>query len=151
MSDDSDLLPTSHLGSASPPGSFDENGLWARGNQAARNNPGTNGSARLRRMVRACTTEEDVKAVFATLRGLAIGGDVQAIKLYLAYTIGQPVTQVELSGPDGEPNRVEVSTLVSVVLAALADDVEARVRVAAAMRAHQLGQPGSDDGPGNGG
>jgi hypothetical protein len=130
MSNDMDLLPTSHRDTAPAPGSFDANGLFARGNTLAKNNAGANSAARLRRMVRACATEDDVKSVFTTLRTLAVGGEVQAIKLYLAYTIGQPVTQIELSGPDGEAARIDLSVFAGIVKEIVGDNTEMQVRAA---------------------
>jgi pantothenate kinase len=47
-------------------------------------------------MVRESQTEEDVQQVFDTLKDLAKGGDMDAIKTYFAYIIGKPTEKIEL-------------------------------------------------------
>jgi hypothetical protein len=91
--------------------------------------------ATLRAALLDAATPEDVRAVGAKLAELAKGGDVQAARVWLEYTVGRPAQQVELTGAEGEPLGVDWNRIEAAVLAALAPFGEqARFAVALALR-----------------
>lgn len=65
-------------------------GQFKKGNPGGPGNPFYKRIQELRRALYDQTTGQDVVEVMATLAALAKGGDVAAIKLYLAYTVGAP-------------------------------------------------------------
>jgi hypothetical protein len=77
----------------------DAAGRFAKGNPGGPGNPYYRRQAELKRQLLACVSEEDVQAVMQTLVGLARGGNLAAIKLFLEYTIGKPAKAVD---PDQE-------------------------------------------------
>jgi hypothetical protein len=62
-------------------------------------NPYYRRQAQLKRILVECVTEVDVQSVMQVLLGLARGGDLAAIKLFLEYTVGKPGKEVD---PDKE-------------------------------------------------
>jgi hypothetical protein len=90
---------------------------------------------------------ERVAKITDALFTAACGGDTTAAKLLLDHWCGRPVQGVEVTGTEGEPARVEFSTLVAVIMQAVGDDMGARVKIAAALRHHRLSQEGEGDGP----
>ncbi|HZU39250.1 MAG TPA: hypothetical protein VFA18_25210 [Gemmataceae bacterium] len=77
----------------------DSQGRFTRGNPGGPGNPYYRRQAQLKRQLLACVSEEDVQAVMQTLVGLARGGNLAAIKLFLEYTVGKPSKEVD---PDQE-------------------------------------------------
>ncbi len=127
-------------------GGFDERGKFTRGNTLGTGNPRAKHHAELRKAFRDCGTEDDVRAFYAKLRELALDGDVTALKLLLDHLIGRPIQALEISGAD-EAVKVDMQGLTAVILGALSDLPEARVKVAAALRASRLAQlEGNGDG-----
>jgi hypothetical protein len=81
-------------------------GRFARGNKGGPGNPFARQAAQLRRALLQFQTEDDVRAVAAKLYLLAMGGDVAAIKLYLAYAVGKPADPVDPDRLDLEEVRL---------------------------------------------
>jgi hypothetical protein len=88
--------PTPHIGAAQGP-----DGRFAKGNPGGPGNPFARQVAALRQAALAAITPEDVRAILAKMAELALGGDVQAAKLVLAYAIGKPA-------PPADPDRLDV-------------------------------------------
>jgi hypothetical protein len=77
----------------------DGQGRFVRGNPGGPGNPYYRRQAELKRQMLASVTDEDVQSVMQVLLGLARGGDLAAIKLFLEYTVGKPAKEVD---PDRE-------------------------------------------------
>jgi hypothetical protein len=77
----------------------DGKGCFAEGNPGGPGNPFYRRQAQLKRRMLECVTEEDMQAVMQVLMGLVRGGNLAAVKLYLAYTVGKPTKEVD---PDKE-------------------------------------------------
>jgi len=71
------------------------NGRFAKGNPGGPGNPYYRRQAELKRMVLESVTDVDVMSVMRVLLGIARGGDLAAIKLFLEYTVGKPNTNVD--------------------------------------------------------
>lgn len=54
--------------------------------------------------------EDKAKAVFAQLESKALGGDLEAIKVYMAYCFGKPESKVDITS-DGEQIGYDLSRL----------------------------------------
>ena len=111
------------------------NGRFSSGNRIASGNPNAKRLYELRKALLDSTSVERIKAVANKLGDLAEAGDVQAAKLYLEFVVGKPAQALEISGLDGEPLGVSVHQLRTVILAAVGDDPNGRVKVARALRA----------------
>jgi hypothetical protein len=110
-------------------------GRFAQGNSFGRGNPNLARVHLLRSRLLGSVTPENIEAVAKRLVGLAEGGDLDAIKVLLAYTVGRPPTTLELSGPDGEAlGGFDWPKIQAAILGALARFPEARVEVAARLR-----------------
>jgi hypothetical protein len=110
-------------------------GRFAAGNAFAKGNPQARRMAELRRVFLDASSPEILTAMSKKLAMLALEGDVQALKLYLSYTLGQPTQAIELTGADGEPLGLDWARAESAILSALkpfGDD--ARFAVALAIR-----------------
>ncbi len=81
----------------------DANGRFAKGNPGGPGNPYTRQTALLRQVVLDELNEVEVRIIVQRLKARAVGGDVQAIKLVLAYAVGKPENAVN---PD-EVDRLE--------------------------------------------
>jgi hypothetical protein len=135
---DSDLLSTSHKGTAPPAGSFDEHGLFARGNQAARGNPNAVALAQLRRVAREAGTPEKVKAVMDKLYAMFMDlSDLQAGIVWMQYTVGKPTLAVEVSTEPRAAIQTDIRAIVAIIQQEERDP-EKRLRLA--RRILQLGQ-----------
>ena len=110
----------------------DERGLFKPGNQAAKGNQGRAKMQELRNALLETGTAERILEVEAAVREMAVGGDIQAAKLWWSYMVGLPVQAVEVSSPDG--SIIDLTAVVAVVMEALGDDQAARIRVAAAFK-----------------
>ncbi len=120
------------------------------GARLAAGNRGSNPTARrvneLRAMVVEATTEDEVRGAFKRLYELGMGGEVSALKLFLEYCCGKPVTSVEVSTTEGSTLSLDV--IISTMLAVVGDNPTLRVAVADAF--YHLSNNGSDDKLGNG-
>jgi hypothetical protein len=81
----------------------DEKGRFAPGNPGGPGNPYTRQTALLRQAVLDELNEVEIRIIVQRLKARAVGGDVQAIKLVLAYAVGKPENVVN---PD-EVDRLE--------------------------------------------
>lgn len=54
-------------------------------------------------MLEECWTEPDRRATIEQLAENARSGDLESIKLLMAYTYGKPTERHEITGKDGEP------------------------------------------------
>jgi hypothetical protein len=106
------------------------NGHFAPGNRIGKGNLGNKRMAELRRALLDSATPDRVKAVAEALYEMAVGGDVSAAKVWLEFTVGKPVQAVELSTPED----TDIGMIGEVMLAALGDDPDARIKVANAFR-----------------
>src|SRR5262245_9622076 len=89
----------------------DDAGKFLPGNKAGRGNPVHRRMNELRTALMDATTPDDVKAVGAKLKELALAGDVMAARVWLDHAIGRPPASIELTGADGEPLRVGFNDL----------------------------------------
>lgn len=62
----------------------------------------------LQALLDRCWTPADRRACIAQLAKEAKAGNLEAIKLLMAYTYGKPIERKEHAGKDGEPIRVIV-------------------------------------------
>ncbi len=81
----------------------DAKGRFAEGNPGGPGNPYTRQTALLRQVVLDELNEVEIRIIVQRLKAVALAGDVQAIKLVLAYAIGKPENAVN---PD-EVDRLE--------------------------------------------
>jgi hypothetical protein len=82
---------------AAPPNTSpgrDARGRFARGNIGGPGNPFARQSAAFRKALCDSVTDDDIQTLTRTLLDKAKGGDVAAIKLLFAYTIGRPADAV---------------------------------------------------------
>jgi hypothetical protein len=120
-------------------------GTFGKGNKFGKGgNPYLKRIKYLKAIVLTSATPEQVRAVIVRLGEQAAEGDVAAAKVYLDHVLGRPAQAIELSGPDGEPIGIEMARLRGVILAALADEPEARYKVARALMAIEVGGVGDD-------
>src|SRR3954452_24387989 len=75
----------------------DQKGRFTRGNAGGPGNPFTRQVGKLRARLLERLTEAELDHIADTLIGLARDGDLQAIKLLFAYTLGKPA---EAMNPD---------------------------------------------------
>src|SRR5579883_1833328 len=73
----------------------DAKGRFARGNTGGPGNPFARQTAKLRQAALEAVTEEDIRAAMRVLKEKALQGDVAALKLLFAYTIGKPQPAVD--------------------------------------------------------
>ena len=107
-----------------------QEGRFAPGNKFAKGNPNLRKMHALRSSLLASVDDKTMAEIGAKLAGLARGGDLEAIKILLAYTIGKPPTAVALTGPEGEPLGLDWQAVQTAVMTALAGFPEARLAVA---------------------
>jgi hypothetical protein len=81
--------PSTHGPDGATPGRR-SNGQFAKGNRLGQGNPMAGRAAKLRSALLRSVSEADVKAITKSLVQAARDGDVAAVKLLLAYTVGQP-------------------------------------------------------------
>ena len=70
------------------------NGQFAKGNPGGPGNPFARRTARLRATLLDAVGEEGLSEIVQELVSAAKGGDVQAAKLVLSYTLGKPVDAI---------------------------------------------------------
>src|SRR4051812_39777313 len=109
-----------------------EHGYFGPGNKAAAGNGNARRMQEFRRMFLEAVEPGTIPKLVEQLTAAAEGGDFDAIKLLLEYTVGKPSQAVELSGPEGEPLGMNVGQMTLIVMNALAGPqyAEARVRIA---------------------
>jgi hypothetical protein len=139
-------LPTDSNGPRRPDGRFGPSNGFGRGNPEHRR------MKELRSALLASVDDATMAEVGATLAGLARGGDIDAIKVLLSYTIGKPPQAIALTGPEGESLGVDWPAIQGAVLGALAAFPEARLAVALKLKAvvddaRGTGAPGDGAGP----
>lgn len=132
------------------------NGKFAPANRAnTHGNPNAQKMFRLRREIleSAAASPKAIRAAFSRLFRRAVGKsedkdgssiDIEAMKLYLSYTIGRPTVALELSGPDGEPLGTDLTKIRCAILGALADAPEARYKVARSLLSLDRGEDGDE-------
>src|SRR5450631_2273310 len=76
-------------------GGRDAGGRFTKGNAGGPGNPFARRVARLRSVMLACSTDEDMKVITEMLIVLARTGDLAAIKLYYEYVVGKPRPAVD--------------------------------------------------------
>lgn len=60
-------------------------------------------------LLRIAISDEERIEILHVLKNRAIGGDMQALKLVLAYLFGNPIERVQHSGPDGNEIPINIS------------------------------------------
>src|SRR5271170_6788791 len=85
----------------------DQRGRFAKGNPGGPGNPFGRQVAALRAGLLACTTQQDVQDVMAALLVQAKKGNVAAVRLFFAYTIGKPGETVDPDRVDAEESRTQ--------------------------------------------
>src|SRR4051794_20508754 len=73
----------------------DSSGRFCKGNKGGPGNPFARRVAALRKALLDTVTEDDLRAVAASLVEQARAGDLAAARLLLAYTIGRPAEPVD--------------------------------------------------------
>lgn len=93
------------------------NGWFRKGNPGSPHGNTDKATYRVRRELAKAITPEAARAVADKLIELCRAGNVEAIKLFLAYILGRPVQQVALTGPGGGP--IELAAAIGAVRGAL--------------------------------
>src|SRR5438105_853177 len=73
----------------------DRKGRFGKGNQGGPGNPFARQTARLRQLLLESVSEDDLRAIIATVKEKALEGDLGAVKLLLSYTVGKPLPMVD--------------------------------------------------------
>jgi hypothetical protein len=97
----SDAAPATPPGATSTASQRDGKGRFAKGNKGGPGCPFNRRVAALRKLLVECVSDDDLTAIVDRLVAQAKEGDMAAIKLVLAYSIGKPTTAVD-------PDRVDV-------------------------------------------
>lgn len=61
------------------------------------------GESKIKKLIREAADKETTLEVFEKLMSMAKGGDMDAIKTYLAYVVGKPKDTVVLQGDEEQP------------------------------------------------
>jgi hypothetical protein len=97
-----------------PSGSgHDARGRFTKGNPGGPGNPFNRTVADLRAALLACVTPQDVQEVMAALKEQAQKGNVAAIRLYLAYSVGKPAETVNPDHMDADEWQLRQQNLAS--------------------------------------
>jgi hypothetical protein len=83
----------------------DAGGRFTKGNRGGFGNPFARRTAAFRRALAEAVNDDTIAAVVRKLAELAQAGDVAAIKLFLAYTVGKPTPAVNPDTLDVEEYR----------------------------------------------
>jgi hypothetical protein len=110
-------------------------GRFAAGNKGGPGNPALQRVHQLRTVLAECVSDRDFRTVVKKLLAQAKKGNIDAIKELLNRLLGKPPASLELSGPEGEPLGMSLADVQLAVWEALADMPDARVKVAAKLRA----------------
>lgn len=81
----------------------DPRGRFRPGNRCGQGNPAAKQTAALRQVLRAAVTTDDITAIAAKLRQMALRGNLSAIRLLLSYVIGRPGAGEEEQAEPGPP------------------------------------------------
>jgi len=109
-------------------------GRFGPGNAFGRGNPHLKKIHALRARLLEVVDVAAVERLGRMLLGQAEAGDLEAVKILLAYTVGKPPAAIELSGPDGEALSLGWDQLTGAILGALARFPEAKVAVAMTLK-----------------
>jgi hypothetical protein len=109
-------------------------GRFGPANKHGRGNPLARRQYELRQMLLEAVEPKDVQDIYNVLLKATLGGDVQAARLVLEYALGKPAQALELTGAEGSRLGGDL-TLQAVIVSALAGFPEARLAVAAELRA----------------
>jgi hypothetical protein len=93
-------------GEASASSFRDERGRFRKGHKFARGNPFHRRTAALRRSISGVVSLQDVRELARTLYRAAMGGDMVAARLLLAYLVGRPERTVDPDAVDVEEWRL---------------------------------------------
>jgi hypothetical protein len=121
-----------------------EHGYFGPGNKAAAGNGNARRMQEFRRRFLEAVDPETIPKLVEQLSAAALGGDFDATKLLLEYTVGKPSQALELSGPEGEPLGLNVGAITTIILGALAGPEHAEARVALAARFKELADDARD-------
>jgi hypothetical protein len=129
-----------------------DGGRFATGNSFGKGNPQLKRMHALRRVLLDSVDDGSMREVAEKLTSLARGGDLDAIKILLSYTIGRPPQSIALTGPDGEALGMDWSAVQGTIMGALASFPEARLAVALKLKgmaddARGSGSTGDGSGP----
>jgi hypothetical protein len=127
-------------------------GRFGASNRFGQGNPHLRRMHVLRSHLLKSVDDESMIEVGKKLVFLAKSGDLDAIKILLAYTIGKPPQSIALTGPDGETLGVDWKAVQDAILAALASFPEARYAVALRLKGiadDARGDRSAGDGPGS--
>jgi hypothetical protein len=102
--------PTADKGCPGPPTpgpDREASGRFAKGNRGGPGNPFARQVAEFRKAIIEATTPEKIQAVVAKVEVKALEGDLAAVKIYLAYTVGRPT-----AAPDPDSLDVQEASLI---------------------------------------
>jgi hypothetical protein len=85
----------------------DASGRFTKGNRGGPGNPFARQVAEFRKAIIEATTPEKIQAVVAKVEQKALEGDLAAVKIYLAYTVGRPT-----AAPDPDSLDVQEASLI---------------------------------------
>jgi hypothetical protein len=112
-----------------------EGGRFGPANKHGRGNPLARRQYELRQMLLEAVEPEHVRAIYNVLLKATLDGDVQAARLVLEYALGKPAQALELTGAEGSRLGGDLTQFQAVIVSALAGFPEARLAVAAELRA----------------
>jgi hypothetical protein len=123
-----------------------EGGRFGPANRFGRGNPQARRQYELRGMLLEAVEPKHVQAIYKVLLKAAIGGDIQAARLVLEYALGKPAQSLELTGAEGASLGGDWVQFQGVIVSALAGFPDARLAVAAELRAIRDARPGPEEG-----
>ena len=112
----------------------DANGRFGKGNHGGPGNPFARRTAKLRQAALAAVSPGDIREIFQVLKDKARQGDVPAIKLLLAYTVGTPTAATD-------PDTLASYLASQAVTLSVATLVRRLAAIAKAHRSHGLASP----------
>lgn len=74
----------------------------------AREKAAPRGESKIKKLIREAADKETTMEVFNKLAQLAKGGDMDAIKTYMAYVVGKPRDTIVLTGDEETPITFKV-------------------------------------------
>src|SRR5262249_54998007 len=117
-------------------------GKFAPGNRVGvgHGNPFAKRTNELRRLLLETVSEDDLIEVIRVMVGEAKAAKPWAVKELLDRLLGKPAQAVQVTDADGQPLAIRMTQLTSVVLGALSDNPESRLKVAGALQKLALHQ-----------
>jgi hypothetical protein len=103
------------------------NGQFAKGNPGGPGNPYARRVARLRATLLDAVGEVGIAEIVQKLVSAAKGGDVQAAKLVLSYTLGKPVESIHPDALDMHEQELEVQMRCDPSSVVIDDETRARI------------------------